>query len=730
MNRFYAMAALPLVGVLCLTMAADAEAGLLGYWDFNDATTPGVAADASGRGNSGTISVATYTADTGGHTGSGGDYALDFGTTNNGARVFLPSAGFGAFRTMTDNNQATASLWINGHASQPGNDTAFDFYNGGDARQFMSHLPWSNQNIYFDVGGCCGGSQRINKAEGDSTKWKGQWNHYAFVKDGNQSQIYQNGTLWHSGTTSAPIGQIVGAFIGSEVNSSNSYGGLIDDYAIWDEALSAGQIADLASGAASPADSVQPAAEGYAVNVAPIYGTATQSSTSSGGVPGRAIDGNANGTWGNGSVSHTADAAGSFWRVDLGSTLPLEYVQLFNRVDCCWDRLSNFRVSVLDDAMAEVYGQDFTGTVDRFFGQAISVPQGTEGRYVQVQLDGIVSLAEARVVARLDELPNYFNVAPDLGFATQSSTRVGTGGNDANFAIDGDTDGNWNNDSVTHTASTTEQNSWWQVDFGEMLHLENVRLYARTGNAGRLGNFRLSVLDTDSNEVYGVDVPGNGGGQNYILPFGVEGSTVRVQLDGVNNEGNGILQLAEAQVFGGPLANLARNPDAVATQSSTRIGSGGNVAEVAVDGDTNGQWGGNSVTHTLDEPNSWWQVDLGQSARLDEVILYNRADCCGGRLSNFHLSVLKDGSETFGEDFFVTSGSVAQGGSLRIDLPDGLSGDTVRIQLLGTGRTGEQVLSLAEVQVYGLVVPEPSSIALWGLGLLALAWHGVRRRKR
>ena len=239
-----------LATVLCVRLTA--WAGLLGYWAFDDPGNPNTALDVSGAGNHGSVVGATYSGDGGGHTGNSGDTAMNFGTSNNGARVSLPTAASGAFTSTGASNAATISLWIHGDSTQPQEDAAFNFSEPGgpgDPRRLMSHIPWSNQNIYWDVGGCCGATFRINKAEPDATKWEGEWNHYVFVKDGTtgqSSRIYQNGALWHSGATSAIIGNITAAVIGaSDTNGGSSYGGLIDDFAIWDQVLTADQIQNL-----------------------------------------------------------------------------------------------------------------------------------------------------------------------------------------------------------------------------------------------------------------------------------------------------------------------------------------------------------------------------------------------------------------------------------------------------------------------------------------------------
>lgn len=241
--------------VMALVAGTTAEAKLLAYYSFDDNTTPGGAFDFSNQGNTGTLlNTATRTAS--GHTGGAGDYALDL-TPSAGAYVNLPTAGIGAFNSTATNNAATVSLWVYGNAAaQPQQNVNFAFYDASNLRQLQTHLPWSNQVIYWDVGGGSGGANRISKLESDSTKWEGQWNHYAFVKNGNTSKIYQNGGIvpWHQGTTTASLGQIVTAHLGIEPGGANGYDGWIDDFAIWDEELSATDIDNLATGAASPSN--------------------------------------------------------------------------------------------------------------------------------------------------------------------------------------------------------------------------------------------------------------------------------------------------------------------------------------------------------------------------------------------------------------------------------------------------------------------------------------------
>ncbi|MFL6112360.1 MAG: discoidin domain-containing protein, partial [Catenulispora sp.] len=73
-----------------------------------------------------------------------------------------------------------------------------------------------------------------------------------------------------------------------------------------------------------------------------------------------------------------------------------------------------------------------------------------------------------------------------------------------------------------------------------------------------------------------------------------------------------------------------------ASQSSTAFSGS---ASRAVDGNSNGNWGANSVSHTDYNRNAWWQVDLGQTVAITSVVLWGRTDCCTDRLSDFYVFV-------------------------------------------------------------------------------------------
>ncbi len=176
---------------------------------------------------------------------------MDFLGDNDGVYIEVPSAAEDAFESIVDNDAATIGLWMFGGEFQPQNNFAFWFADGdADPRQLGAHVPWSNGNIFFDVAGCCGATQRITTAL-DPDLYQDTWTHYTFVKDGESTAIYINGELFldSGGNIMDPLGPITTVRFGSgQAPGQWSYNGLMDDIAVWDEALSEEDIVKLFEG--------------------------------------------------------------------------------------------------------------------------------------------------------------------------------------------------------------------------------------------------------------------------------------------------------------------------------------------------------------------------------------------------------------------------------------------------------------------------------------------------
>jgi pimeloyl-ACP methyl ester carboxylesterase len=327
---------------------------------------------------------------------------------------------------------------------------------------------------------------------------------------------------------------------------------------------------------------------------------------------------------------------------------------------------------------------------------------GAEGYSSQTQTGVVINSGTTTAV---DFYLNYSvptNVALS-GTASQSSTAYG---GVAGRAVDGNTSGNWGDNSVTHT--TVENQPWWQVDLGSLQPIQEVKLWNRTDCCGdALADFYLFVSDQPF-ESTDLQTTQNQSSVTTYHMGGIPGTSttmtiqrtaryLRVQL-GRNDR----LSLAEVQIWAGILtppsnpSNLALNRPTV--QSDTLWGG---YSSRAVDGNTSGNWSDNSVTHTAVQNNAWWQVDLGNVKSLQTVQLSNRTDCCGDALSNFYVFVSDvpfastDLSATQNQTGVWSSYFSGQvGGSTTITV--NRTGRYLRVQLAGNDR-----LSLAEVQVLG-----------------------------
>ncbi|WP_406683251.1 T9SS type A sorting domain-containing protein [Seonamhaeicola sp. MEBiC1930] len=137
--------------------------------------------------------------------------------------------------------------------------------------------------------------------------------------------------------------------------------------------------------------------------------------------------------------------------------------------------------------------------------------------------------------------------------------------------------------------------------------------------------------------------------------------------------------------------NLALTGAAI--QSSTDYDG---LANRAIDGNTSGTYGLNSVTHTNpSDTAAWWQVNLNEEKSLGDIKIFNRTGSQSyiDRLANFEVKVFDSaGVETFSYVYNQASGPNP---SITIDA-GGAMGKIVKVLQLNSA----VALSLAEVQVF------------------------------
>ncbi|MEM1120890.1 MAG: GEVED domain-containing protein [Bacteroidota bacterium] len=122
----------------------------------------------------------------------------------------------------------------------------------------------------------------------------------------------------------------------------------------------------------------------------------------------RANDGNTSGLWTSKSITHTNTENNPWWELDLGASHQLDSIVIWNRTDCCGDRLDDFYVffsdtpfSSLDPAITAGQSGVWSIFTSSPVGTKIRFEPTNTGQYLRVQINGngILSLAEVQTFA-------------------------------------------------------------------------------------------------------------------------------------------------------------------------------------------------------------------------------------------------------------------------------------------------------------------------------------------
>uniref|UniRef100_A0A8C6TPQ9 Si:ch211-215k15.4 n=1 Tax=Neogobius melanostomus TaxID=47308 RepID=A0A8C6TPQ9_9GOBI len=147
-----------------------------------------------------------------------------------------------------------------------------------------------------------------------------------------------------------------------------------------------------------------------------------------------------------------------------------------------------------------------------------------------------------------------------------------------------------------------------------------------------------------------------------------------------------------------------------ATQSDTYDSIHG-AAYNAIDGNRESNLLAGSCTHTEEQTNPWWRVDLLEEYIVTSITVTNRGDCCPERLDGAEIhvgnSLLNNGNDN---PLAAVLPSIPAGRSLNIDFTRRVDGRYVNVILTGFNRT----LTLCEVEVYGYHAPTEENLALKG----------------
>jgi len=161
---------------------------------------------------------------------------------------------------------------------------------------------------------------------------------------------------------------------------------------------------------------------GFLTNLA-FHKPATQVTVAYGGEPSRAVDGNSDGVYSNGSVTHTTYIKNGWWQVDLGNIYNISHIVIWNRTDnCCKDRMANFYVMGSQesfesyDLLETLARQDVWSMYEPSFPDpSVLLPVSKLGRYIRLQLADIreICLAEFIVMGSSHIHPPQFTSEPE-----------------------------------------------------------------------------------------------------------------------------------------------------------------------------------------------------------------------------------------------------------------------------------------------------------------------------
>ncbi len=236
-KTFNSTAAVLVLAVAVGSLAPTAALGVVlplptAYYPFDTGL-----GDAVG-GNDGTSAAETITT-------ISGRTALDTNPANSQVKVTSATGAWAG--DAVDNNAITFSFWQLDDTRA--NSSTFwavaPDASGGD-RGAQAHVPWGNGTIFWDTAGCCGGSMRMTVGAGDTND--GAWHHFAFVKDGGFKAIYMDGDMLGSKTGASALKDFTDLWIGSAPGGGNLLKGYVDDFAVYDQALSEAEIKALAGG--------------------------------------------------------------------------------------------------------------------------------------------------------------------------------------------------------------------------------------------------------------------------------------------------------------------------------------------------------------------------------------------------------------------------------------------------------------------------------------------------
>ncbi|ROL29809.1 Fucolectin-1, partial [Anabarilius grahami] len=463
---------------------------------------------------------------------------------------------------------------------------------------------------------------------------------------------------------------------------------------------------------------------GYLAGNRAVGAAASQSSTSGGWSAEKAIDSNRGLQQLNTGCSSTLNQTNPWWRLDLRDVYRVGKVIITNRKDCCAEQINGAEICIGNSL-------ENNGNNNPICAVIPAIPAGEsfnyscnemEGRYVNLIIPGdmkTLSLCEVKVYGEE-------NLAVD-GAATQSST---SGDGFAEKAVDRGLQ-----QVYTGCSSTlTETNPWWRLDLRHIYRISKVVVTNRkdccaeqiNGAEICIGN---SLENNGNNNPICAVIPAIPAGESFNYSCNeMEGRYVNLIIPG-DMKTLSLCELESALADRGltdVTLRWSQTPKQVIQKVNTdkreSVLNRTVTCEISCTKENAALWGkpsqssvynnhvsGNaldgfpaSYTHTNQETNPWWRVDLLKVYRVNRVTITNRATSTlriNGAV--IHVGTFLD---IYSNPICGVISTLAASATATFSC-GGMEGRYVVVHIPGN----DKILSLCEVGVYGYLAGSSSA---------------------
>ena len=315
----------------------------------------------------------------------------------------------------------------------------------------------------------------------------------------------------------------------------------------------------------------------------------------------------------------------AFFRVHLSTPAKVSLVTVWNRGDCCQERLGGYKIRLFDQNNNEIFASTpLTKEAKQVIRVIHTIPSGPATGLVRIiRLDGGNDILHFSQLVVTDI--NGRNVAK--GATTISSGATGDG-LEIN-AVDGE-QASRPHPKIYH--STTPK-AWFDIQLISPIKVSSVTVYNRADCCQeRMVGYKISLIDENNNLVF-MSKPLTKDAKQLIQvgpmskPIGRPTGLVKfVRLEG----GNDIINLSQLVVTDMNGKNVAKG----AITSSSGVGSDGAEAN-AVDGEEASR--PHPKEYHSSTPKAWFHIDLFPPTKVASVTVYNRADCCQERMIGYKI---------------------------------------------------------------------------------------------